>query len=257
MLLAVLDAKGAPGGTTAAVALALAWPGPVLLADCDPAGGDIAPGWLAGRAGTGRGLLSAVTATRHTPALDPATLAAHCVSVPEAGHLLVLPGLARAEQADALGGGDWARLAAALHHLHKPDSVAVDVIADCGRIGPGTPWPLLTAADPVLLACRPTVRGVHHARAAAVLAADRLGRQTSLGLLLTGAGPYRPGDVARAVGLPVRAALPEDRPAAAQLSDGTGPGRNLGRSALLRAARTAAAALHHPPGPSVAADGAR
>src|SRR5690606_15599641 len=34
--------KGAPGVTTAATALGAVWPRPVLLAECDPAGGDLA-----------------------------------------------------------------------------------------------------------------------------------------------------------------------------------------------------------------------
>ena len=39
-LIAVAADKGAPGVTTASVALAAVWPRPVLLAECDPAGGD-------------------------------------------------------------------------------------------------------------------------------------------------------------------------------------------------------------------------
>ena len=41
MLIAVAADKGAPGVTTTAVALAAVWPRPVLLAECDPAGGDL------------------------------------------------------------------------------------------------------------------------------------------------------------------------------------------------------------------------
>ena len=40
-LIAVAADKGAPGVTTTAVALAAVWPRPVLLAECDPAGGDL------------------------------------------------------------------------------------------------------------------------------------------------------------------------------------------------------------------------
>ena len=40
-LIAVAADKGAPGVTTASVALAAVWPRPVLLAECDPAGGDL------------------------------------------------------------------------------------------------------------------------------------------------------------------------------------------------------------------------
>src|SRR3982074_1468642 len=40
-LIAIASDKGAPGVTTAALALAAVWPRPVLLAECDPAGGDL------------------------------------------------------------------------------------------------------------------------------------------------------------------------------------------------------------------------
>jgi len=46
-LIALAAAKSA-GVTTSALALAGVWPGPVLLAECDPAGGDINAGLLRG-----------------------------------------------------------------------------------------------------------------------------------------------------------------------------------------------------------------
>ena len=41
-LVAFASAKGSPGASTAALAVAALWPRDVLLADCDPAGGDVA-----------------------------------------------------------------------------------------------------------------------------------------------------------------------------------------------------------------------
>ena len=41
MLIALCSAKGAPGVTTSGLALALSWPRPVVLAELDPAGGDV------------------------------------------------------------------------------------------------------------------------------------------------------------------------------------------------------------------------
>ena len=38
---AFASAKGSPGVSTAAAAIAAAWPAPVVLADVDPAGGDV------------------------------------------------------------------------------------------------------------------------------------------------------------------------------------------------------------------------
>ena len=45
MLIALCSVKGAPGVTTSALALALSWPRPVVLAELDPAGGDVLPGY--------------------------------------------------------------------------------------------------------------------------------------------------------------------------------------------------------------------
>ena len=62
MGLVVLAAdKGAPGVTTAAVALAAVWPRPVLLAECDQAGGDLVyrlPAEEGGMLNPARGMLS-------------------------------------------------------------------------------------------------------------------------------------------------------------------------------------------------------
>src|SRR5260370_29129782 len=72
-LIAVAADKGAPGVTTASVALAAVWPRPVLLAECDPAGGDIVyrlPGAGGTRLDPRRGLLSPAVAARHGPQPD-------------------------------------------------------------------------------------------------------------------------------------------------------------------------------------------
>jgi len=66
-LIAVAADKGAPGVTTTALALAAVWPRPVLLAECDPAGGDLVyrlPAADGGRLDQRRGLLSLAVAAR-------------------------------------------------------------------------------------------------------------------------------------------------------------------------------------------------
>src|SRR2546423_15418228 len=97
-LIAIASDKGAPGVTTAALALAAVRPRPVLLAECDPAGGDPVyrfPAVDGGHLDPRRGVLSlAVVARRgmqpqqgleHVQkphggphALAPATHAEHC-----------------------------------------------------------------------------------------------------------------------------------------------------------------------------------
>ena len=256
-VVAVVGAKGAPGATTSAVALALGWPRAVLLVDADPAGGDLAAGWLGGRVGLDRGLLSFAAATRHTDTPGVAELAAHVVGVPEAPRVLVLPGLAHAGQAGGLQARVWTRLLAAATAPWPPAEptaaeptageageaaagVRVDVLADCGRIGPVTPWPLLASAGVVLLATRPTLRGVHHARHALAALTAGIGDVGRVRLLVCGAGPYEPGEVGRAVGLEVAVTLPVDAGAAQVLSDGASPDRGWPRTLLARAAQTAA-----------------
>ena len=40
-MFALISPGGAPGVTTTALAIALTWPWPVIVAECDPGGGDI------------------------------------------------------------------------------------------------------------------------------------------------------------------------------------------------------------------------
>ena len=57
-VLALTSAKGAPGVSTAALAMTLLWPRAALLAECDPAGGSsVLAGHLRGEVDHSRGLL--------------------------------------------------------------------------------------------------------------------------------------------------------------------------------------------------------
>ena len=237
----LVGAKGGPGATTAAAALACGWPGPVLLVDADPAGGDVVPGWLAGRVGTDRGLLTFAAATRHQQVAAVEELLTHAVRVPDSPGVLVLPGIAHAGQAGGLDGALWSRLAATVRQPW-PQFGQATTIVDAGRVGGAAPWPLLAAADMVLLVVRPTLRGVFHAGHAlsVVVEADRDRDPGRVGLLLCGPGPYRPGEIAAAVGAAVRVVLPADPRGAAWFSDG---GTARPRSLLVRAAQDAARAL--------------
>ena len=277
-VVAVVGAKGAPGATASVLTLALRWPRPVLVIDADLAGGDVAAGWLAGRVSLDRGLLSFAAATRHATTATPADLGPHVVTVPDAPGVMVLPGLAHGGQAGGLDSHLWTRLLAVATSpwptaVPVAGSVAgpvagggpgvdgqagaggastrVDVLADCGRISAVMPWPLLEAASLVLLATRPTLRGVHHARhALASLEAALPGvlrDPDRLGLLVCGPGAYDPREVGRAVGLPVRLVLPADPLAADGLTDHADFGNRRGagsrRTLLARAARSGALQL--------------
>lgn len=262
-MIALVGAKGAPGATTSVLALACGWPGPVLVADADLSGGDIAVGWLGGRVGLDRGLLSFAAATRHTNNPTAADLAQHVVAIPDVPGVMVLPGLAHAGQAAGLDGRLWGRLAAAAatpwpaaaataprtrgQELDRDDprssrTVLVDLLVDCGRIGVDTVWPLLAAAELVLVATRPALRSVVHARHAVAVLRAELGDVARVGLLVCGPGPYEPREVAQAIGVPARVVLPDDPDAAAALSDGAAT-RGGSRTVLARAARTATTSL--------------
>jgi hypothetical protein len=153
-LVVLAAGKGAPGVSTAAVALAAVWPRPAVLTEADPAGGDLVFR-LAGANGhplaQDRGLLSLATAIRSGPGL---AVSEHVQSA--AGGLPVLIGPASPVQAAGIA-ASWPALAAALAGTSD-----ADVLVDCG---PDTPLPVLTRADLVLLLVRPSLAGVAHLRA--------------------------------------------------------------------------------------------
>ncbi|MBV9384342.1 MAG: hypothetical protein JOY82_16010 [Streptosporangiaceae bacterium] len=172
-LIAVAADKGAPGVTTTALALAAVWARPVLLAECDPAGGDLIyrfPG-AGGRLDPRRGVLSLAVAARR--GLQEHQVWEHVQKLH--GGLDVLTGVTNAEQGAGLNllWGPLGRLLAGIPQA--------DVIADCGRLGPDGPiYDLLAEAMTLVLVTRPHLGDVIRLRdrAAALAAAmDRRGRR--------------------------------------------------------------------------------
>jgi hypothetical protein len=166
-LIVIAADKGAPGVTTTALALAAVWPRPVLLAECDPSGGDLVYRFPAAHGGSldpRRGLVTLAVAARR--GLQPGQLWEHTQKM--AGGLDVLTGVTNAEQGAGLGtlwgplGGLFAAMSGG------------DVIADCGRLGADGPqYDLVAQAAVVLLVTRPNAGDVIRLRdrAAAVAAA--------------------------------------------------------------------------------------
>lgn len=235
---ALVSAGGAPGVTTAALALAMTWPGPVLVAETDPSGGDVLAGFFAGHVPGDRGLLH-VAYEATTVEATAAAVEAQLVALDEAGTRKVLPGLADPRHAATLN-MTWHLLAAALAAQH------VDVLADCGRLdgGPGQEHVLRVAAQ-IVLVLRPTLRQAAAARSRIEMLArlsDGLA-DNHVSLLVTGQGPVGPNEIARALGVPLLATLPDDRKVAQVLSDGAGARRGIDSSPLLRAAAAAARVL--------------
>ncbi|WP_067490892.1 hypothetical protein [Actinomadura hibisca] len=263
-LIALAADKGAPGVTTAAVALGAVWPRPVLVAECDLAGGDLVYRLPAapqeGEGGTGgmlnpaRGLLSLAATARR--GLRPEQVAEHCQRL--VGGLDVLVGLTNAEQAQAMT-WLWGPLGRAFAGLGP-----VDVLADCGRLGAGSPLTELTReADLVVLFTRATLEQVAHLRERVDALAGELRGGPPIGIIvLADPRDYRASiaEVDRIIaGAQQRHQTPEGAPGpprapvavlgglaldpkGAGLLSGSWGGK-LDRSLLVRSAREVAAAL--------------
>lgn len=230
-LIMLASAKGSPGVTTTALALASVWPRPVLLAECDPAGGDILAGFLRAGATANGGLLDVALAARR--GLTPADVLRRSVGLAEDGRVLLLPGLTDPGHIATVI-PSWPGIVAALRGLASAEP-AYDVLADAGRLG--APWPteLIAGADRVLLVLRPTLPQVHSARHH-LAQIRRLNDDTTaeVAVVLIGDAPYSRAEVADALGVPVLATVALDERAASALSDGAERGRWFERSAMVR-----------------------
>jgi MinD-like ATPase involved in chromosome partitioning or flagellar assembly len=250
-LIALASVKGSPGVTTTCLALAAAWPAQRrLIIEADPAGGDLGA-WLG--LPPAPGLTGLAAAARHDHSSDVAWQ--HACELGGGLHLVIAP--AGAEQAGAClaaltGNGSpvFASLAAG------PEVV----VADCGRLDPGSPALAIAAqADITLLMVRPRVSELSHL----ALRTDGLSRAGArLALLLApdaGRGPaeasYPASEIAATLDIPVQADVPADPRGAAGLVACRGEARKIRRAPLARAAASLAAGLAAGPGqpPSPAA----
>ena len=245
-VVAISGGPGAPGATTTALALLLAWPlaegRRVVLLECDPDGGAVLAGALEGRLDAGYGLRHLAVADRRGRLTETLWEQLVDLSTDGAGNRLLLPGLTDPAQAPGLA-YTWEPLVAACHDL---DAAGCDVIVDLGRNGAhGPSAPLARRADAVLVTVRTTLRGLSAARPrVAALAGDLDASGTgsdALGLILVHEGPYAAAEVGRALGAPVLGLLPYEPRSARVLSDGGDSGdRRFVRSALMRAVRSTA-----------------
>jgi hypothetical protein len=245
-VVAISGGPGAPGATTTALALLLAWPlaegRRAVLLECDPDGGAVLAGALEGRLDAGYGLRHLAVADRRGRLAETLWEQLVDLSTDGAGNRLLLPGLTDPAQAPGLA-YTWEPLVAACHDL---DAAGCDVIVDLGRNGAhGPSAPLARRADAVLVTVRTTLRGLSAARPrVAALAGDLDANGTgsdALGLILVHEGPYAAAEVGRALGAPVLGLLPYEPRSARVLSDGGDSGdRRFVRSALMRAVRSTA-----------------
>jgi Flp pilus assembly CpaE family ATPase len=230
-VLALASAKGSPGVTTAALALAVTWPLPthVTIVEADPAGGDLAA-WL--DLPLQPGLVSLAAAGRRT--IETGLLDQHLQAVPGSDQVAVLCGPVAAEQAHAALASLRDRL---LDVVRLYPGVT---IVDCGRLDPASPaLRFFEQADQRIVVCRPSLAAIHHLQARLRSLAGDAPR-----LLAVGDAPYAADELARACGIGLLGSIALDLNAASTLGDGPALGeRALARSPLIRSARTLATAM--------------
>lgn len=244
MLIAFGSLKASPGVTTTAQAVAAMWPAsgfgqPVLL-EADPAGGDVAARFGLSPA---PGLVSLSAAARREH--DVGLLAEHAVGLPGGLPVVAAPPAEEAARAAVrLLGRDGLPLLRAA--ATDPELV---LVADVGRLqADSLAWPVIEAADVLLLVVRPVLSELSRVISAAEQLGERLGAAgTRMGLITVGDGPFPAEEITEATGIAVTARLPEDTAAAAMLAGRPDPrgavSRMAGRGGIakLPLARAAAA----------------
>jgi len=218
------NAKGSPGTTTAALALATAWPEDeaVLLAECDISGGDLGAHYgLRGAPGI------ATLSMYIRRGVDINDLNDHIQSLPHEVGLLV--GVAGTQQGVALAPA-WSHIAQLLN------SYKGVVILDIGRIHADITCmtDLINIADLILLVAKPGVASVIHLRSAIEVLNTF---NPTVKLLLIGEKPYGSVEIEEATGIEVAGVIAHDTHAA----EGIELGLPLSlRSKLVRSAKNLA-----------------
>ncbi|MBF9128475.1 ParA family protein [Plantactinospora sp. S1510] len=234
-IIALVSAKGSPGVTTAALACTLSWHHRTVLAECDPSGGSVLAGYLSGALPGPRGIGELAVGELRDGNLEQAFWSQLVDLDAPARERLLLPGVVDPAQAGSVV-PLWQRFADFFAGLDK-GRPAYDVIVDCGRLHVvGPPWPILRAADIVLIvtaarlpdlsSTQATVRTIERDFAEHRVPAD------TLRLLLVGTG-HGQHEVSKALRLPVIAQLPHDPRTAEVLGHG---GTVRGNRPLMRAA---------------------
>lgn len=231
-LLALGSAKGSPGVSTAALALAAVWPPAksVIVAEVDPAGSALAPRFALPY---DRGVSSLAPASRRR--FLAAEISEHAQVLPIGmgrPEVLVLVGVRGAEQSRVLH-RFWEAFATAAAGMDEPD-----VIADCGRLAPESPaMGVATRAHMTLLLTRPDVEGVVQAQLRATALQEVGVEPERLAVVVIGKEPYSQAEVAEALDVPVLGTLASDAKMAKVLS-GQRAGRRMrmSRSPLMRSA---------------------
>jgi hypothetical protein len=232
----VCEPVGTAASTTTALAVAASMPAgqPVLFAECDPTGGDVAawaglgetPGWATAIAAGDRSW---------------AGLRGHVQELPSGLSMLCAP--THSHVARTVVRESAARFGGLLGAMSD-----VVTIADCGRVVDDPPaW--ARYASLVVLVVRQAASSSVGATAARVdRAAETLQRlhtagDVRVGLVVAGDRPYDAAEVADSVGGELLGVLPEDPIGAGLVAGAWTIGRGAARSALAKAARPLAEAV--------------
>lgn len=241
MAVVVLTSAGhAPGVTTTALGLALAWPRPVLLVDADrtPTQAVLA-GYLRGEHPGQRGLGRLLQAVRErrgiAEVLDDETIELPPLLASDEPPRL-LPGFPHPGVVDLFATA-WPDLMAALTARDG------DVLIDAGRIGAeGLPAAVTQRADLVLVVTRTSLAALAGLRLYLPGVAEAAGETA---LVLVGSGmPYSRGEVQAQFATTIAAEVPHAPAFAAVFSDGVPPARRFVDSAYFRGLRMAAESIH-------------
>jgi hypothetical protein len=246
-VIALAGCSGAPGVTTSALALLLAWPlepgRRMILAECDPDGGAVLHGLLQGTLGDRYGLPNLSVAARKGEfgeAFWRQLIDLNGEDGPRDAppDRLLLPGITDPAQAASLS-PVWKPLSQMFRGIEAEHGH--DVLLDLGRRGAFGPSGVLAEqADAVLVVVRNTLRCLQSAQGRVRQLEELVG---DVGLLVIDEGPYPAGEVQRVLQAPVVATLPCVPRDARVLSDGDEQPRHFTRSKLMKAARTSGALL--------------
>ncbi|MFF3214149.1 hypothetical protein ACFYYB_26170 [Streptomyces sp. NPDC002886] len=243
-VIALVGGLGAPGVTTTAMALLMAWPLPerhrIVLVEADPDGGAVLSGALQGTLGNTHGLRNLALAARQGQLGE--AFWRQLVDVTDAGSQdrLVLPGLYDPAHASAME-PVWKPLASLFAGI---EAHRHDVIVDLGRRGAvGASAVLARQADVVVVVARNTLRSLTQAEVRLAAVREQLGAAADIGLLLLDEGPFVKEEVRKKLQVTVTAVLPWRPKEAAVLSDGAEQPRRFDAAPLMRSARSAAVRL--------------
>jgi len=230
-LLAIGSVHASPGVTTTALALAAVWERagqhPLFL-ECDPDGG-----MVAARYGLGHHPSLSELGAAARAGLDPDEVWQFAQLLP--GDLAAVLAHPSAEQCGAALRTAGPRIGERFANL-----AGYDVIADVGRLRPGTPAAgVIERAAMVVLVLRPRLDEIDVVgpRLAA------LNQHGNVGLVFVGERPYRPAEVGAALGVEVLGVVAHDERSAHTIAGAGGSSRALRRLPLLRSIRSLATDL--------------